>query len=100
MEVFVQFAKRIYRVFLFLSISFAVSGAAFAQGYLTQIGVPAFTTALPVEQGFINLPNGNLHLQIEFGSFPERASRPLVAVLGYDSRISDNSGSVRHPPNS
>src|SRR5258708_7299305 len=99
MEVFVQFAKRIYRVFLFLSISFAVSGAAFAQGYLTQIGVPAFTTALPVEQGFINVPNGNLHLQIEFGSFPERGSRPLVAGLVYDSRIWYNAGGVWQPTN-
>src|SRR5215470_16729472 len=58
-----------------------------AQDYLTQIGVPAFTTAQPVEAGFIDLANGNLHLTIPLGTFPQRGSRPLVAALVYDSRI-------------
>jgi len=60
---------------------------ATAQSYLTQIGVPPFTTALPIENGFINVANGNLHLSIPSGSFPERGSHPFVAGLVYDSRI-------------
>jgi hypothetical protein len=48
-----------------------------AQDYLTQTGNPTFTTAQPVELGFINLGNGNLHQTIPLGSFPQRGSLPF-----------------------
>ncbi len=58
-----------------------------AQGYLNQIGAPTFTTAQPVELGFINLANGNLHQEIQLASFPQRGAGPYTAALVYDSRI-------------
>ena len=42
-----------------------------AQNYLGQTGAPTFTTALPVELGFLNAANGNLHLTVPLGSFPQ-----------------------------
>ena len=58
-----------------------------AQSYVYQIGKPTFTTALPVENGFINVANGNLHLEIPLGNFPQRGGRSLSGRLVYDSRI-------------
>ncbi len=58
-----------------------------AQDYLKQTGAPTFTTSQPVELGFVNVPNGNLHLEIPLGFFPQRGGRPFVAKLVYDSRI-------------
>jgi len=58
-----------------------------AQSYLGQTGVPTFTTALPVELGFLNEGNGNLHLTVPLGSFPQRGSVPFAAGLMYDSSI-------------
>jgi RHS repeat-associated protein len=58
-----------------------------AQQYLAQTGTPTFTTAEPVELGYVNVGNGNLHLEIPISSSPQRGSRPLVEKLVYDSRI-------------
>ncbi|HKV77342.1 MAG TPA: RHS repeat-associated core domain-containing protein [Candidatus Sulfotelmatobacter sp.] len=58
-----------------------------AQSYLNSVGVPPFTTALPVERGFINAGNGNLHLVIPLGSYQQRGKHPFTAALVYDSRI-------------
>jgi hypothetical protein len=37
--------------------------------------------------GLINLTNGNLHLDVPLGSFPQRGSQGFSATLSYDSRI-------------
>jgi RHS repeat-associated protein len=58
-----------------------------AQDYQLQAGAPPFTEAEPVESGFVNLANGNLHLEIPLGAFPQRGGRSLVASMVYDSRI-------------
>ena len=51
----------------------ALASVARAQlDYSVQIGRPTLTTPSPVEMGFVNLANGNLHLEIPLGSFPER----------------------------
>jgi len=63
------------------------SSPALAQSYLTQTGSPTFTSAWPVELGYVNVGNGNLHLAMPIDSLPERGSRPFVAALAYDSRI-------------
>ena len=57
----------------------------FAQSYEQSLGVPPFTTALPVESGFINAANGNLHIEIPLGSFPQRGGATDKVVLMYDS---------------
>ncbi len=61
--------------------------SARAQDPLNQIGAPTFSTTLPVELGSVNVSNGNLHLEIPLGSFPQRGGRSLSASLLYDSRI-------------
>ncbi len=56
--------------------------------YLDEPGIPAFTTAFSVEHGFINLANGNLHLEIPIASYPQRGgSLRYHARLVYDSRF-------------
>src|SRR5579859_2990483 len=85
-------------VLLLLTVGVFV-GPSRAQNYLTQTGLPTFTTAQPVELGFINFANGNLHLEIPLGSFPERGSVPFTAVLAYDSRIWQQAGTTWQPTN-
>src|SRR5262245_40182040 len=58
-----------------------------AQNYVYDAGTPVYTTAEPVELGFINLANGNLHLEIPLTSSPQRGDRQFGAALVYDSRI-------------
>jgi RHS repeat-associated protein len=67
-------------------LCFASSPVA-AQTYLENVGVPAFTTNIPVENGAINASNGNLHLEIPLGTFPQRGGRRDSVVLMYDSAI-------------
>jgi RHS repeat-associated protein len=77
---------------LFVAIGFFIllgltSSATFGQTYLDEIGIPTFTTALPVELGFVNLANGNMHLEIPIASYPQRGKPTLVGRLAYDSRV-------------
>ncbi len=55
--------------------------------YVLQTGIPVFTTAEPVELGFVNLANGNLHLEIPLTIIPERGRNKFTAALVYDSRF-------------
>ncbi|HMC29601.1 MAG TPA: hypothetical protein VKL99_02120, partial [Candidatus Angelobacter sp.] len=64
-----------------------LASAAQAQTYLNSTGVPTFSTLTKVENGFVNLGNGNLHLEIDLGTFPQRGKTKLTAKLVYDSRI-------------
>lgn len=71
--------------------------------YTTSTGTPTFTTALPVEMGFTNVANGNLHLEIPIASFPQRGSLAYNARLVYDSliwKISSNTWQPTNVPNS
>ena len=47
-----------------------------AQNYLAQTGSPTFTTAEPVDLGFVNAGNGNVHIEI-----------PVVAIRSRQSAI-------------
>src|SRR5690242_17508208 len=58
-----------------------------AQTYLNATGSPTFNTPESVELGYINLANGNLHLQLPFGSWPQRGAIGFSAGMVYDSRI-------------
>ena len=58
-----------------------------AQNYLENVGIPTFTTAIPVENGIIDAGSGNLHLEIPLGSFPQRGGRQYRVALVYDSAI-------------
>ena len=52
--------------------------------YLDAIGIPPFTTAMPVDYGFTNLTNGALHLEIPIASFPQRDGKPFKISLVFD----------------
>jgi hypothetical protein len=54
---------------------------------MDQTGIPTFTTMEPVENGFINLANGNLHIEIPLTAVPERGGSKLAPSLIYDSRM-------------
>jgi hypothetical protein len=71
-----------YVCFISLSLSKGV-----AQDYLTATGSPTFGILSPVENGFTNLSNGNLHLEIDLGNFPQRGKKQLSTKLVYDARI-------------
>jgi len=67
--------------------------------YTTAAGTPTFTTAIPVEMGFVNAANGNLHLEIPLASFPQRGSLTYNARLIYDSSIWTVNGGAWSPTN-
>ena len=91
------FSSRILTAFAF-TLMFLLASACQAQTYLNSTGVPTFATTSKVENGFVNLGNGNLHLEINLGSFPQRGSIKLGAKLVYDSRIWQTVTEVGNPP--
>lgn len=66
---------------------FALTGrTVHGQSYGTASGTPPFVSPEPVELGFTDAANGNLHLEISMGSYPQRASKqPLDIRFVYDS---------------
>jgi len=87
---------RFFETLAILILIILTSESANAQNYLGQIGAPAFSTASPVELGYLNIANGNLHLSVPLGSFPQRGHLDYTAALDYDSSIWVEAGSV--PP--
>ena len=76
-----------YWVLLVGLMAFFAHSESIAQDYSQALGAPTFTSAEPVELGFINAGNGNLHMEIPMASFPQRGAQPLTYKLVYDSRI-------------
>src|SRR5579864_6266176 len=72
---------------LAIILMFLLPNLCQAQTYLNSTGVPTFATTSKVENGFVNLGNGNLHLEIDLGTFPQRGQVKFSAKLVYDSRI-------------
>src|SRR5215470_7666008 len=58
-----------------------------AQDYIYDTGSPVFSVAQPAQLGFVNLANGNLHVEIPIASAPQRGHLTFAARLIYDSRI-------------
>ena len=58
-----------------------------SQSYLNDVGSPAYSVNIPVENGFINVSNGNLHLEFPLASPPQRGALNVSERLVYDSRI-------------
>lgn len=79
--------------------AFLGSMPGMAQGYLQMVGNPAFTTPEPVELGFTNLANGNVHLEISLTSAPQRGKLGFAGTLTYDSRIWGRVGNTWQPTN-
>jgi hypothetical protein len=55
-----------------IMLMFLLPNLCQAQTYLNSTGVPTFATISKVENGFVNLGNGNLHLEIDLGTFPAK----------------------------
>src|ERR1700734_1857653 len=60
---------------------------AIGQGYLQGFGQQAWSVPSPVVGGYVDVTNGNLHLEIPIASIAERGRIPFVAKLVYDSHI-------------
>lgn len=60
---------------------------ASAQNYVYATGSPNWGMQIPVESGFINVSNGNVHLEIPIATQPQRGRLTLNERLVYDSRI-------------
>ncbi len=80
-----------------------ISSAARAQLADSATGVPVGASTVPVERGFINLGNGNLHIEIPFTSYKERGALSTNLRMVYDSMIwhgvANGSGSSQWQPN-
>ncbi|ADV82717.1 RHS repeat domain-containing protein [Terriglobus saanensis] len=78
-----------FRSFVLLSVSILLGpAAASAQDYLFATGSPAFSTNLPIDQGIVNVNNGEIHLEIPLAVKTQRGGAlALQEKLIYDSRI-------------
>ncbi len=81
-----------FAIFKYLALSCGVILASVAvdygqTNYLLQTGSPTFTAAEPVELGFVNAANGNLHIEIPIAAMPQRGGIAYTAKFVYDSRI-------------
>lgn len=61
--------------------------AIYAQDYVYAIGSPAFGVNIPIENGYINVANGNVHLEFPLAQHSQRGNLRLNERLEYDSRI-------------
>ncbi|MGO4210714.1 hypothetical protein AB4043_07780 [Terriglobus sp. YAF25] len=77
---------RTARLFLCIYLCL-VAGYSFAQDYIYATGNPAFAVNIPVENGFINITNGNLHMEFPLATHKQRGALQLDERLVYDSRI-------------
>lgn len=74
------------RVLLGVCLVMLTMHTTHAQSYGTASGMPPFVAPEPVDLGFTDAANGNLHLEISLGSYPQRASKqPLDIKYIYDS---------------
>lgn len=60
---------------------------ALAQDYVYAVGNTPFGVNIPIENGFINVANGNLHMEFPFATHKQRGALSLNERLVYDSRI-------------
>ena len=75
-------SKRLLLAFGFLFLG----GISSAQNYLTSTGTPAFAAPEPAEYGFVDASNGNLHLELPIGAYPQRGTnKPQKVLITYDA---------------
>ena len=58
-----------------------------SQSYLNDTGSPSYSITIPVENGYIDISNGNLHMEFPLATHPQRGSLSLNEEIVYDSRI-------------
>jgi RHS repeat-associated protein len=80
-------AARSVALFVFFLTFLIGDRLAAGQDYVYATGNPMFAVNIPVENGFINVANGNLHLEIPLATHKQRGALSLNEKLVYDSRI-------------
>lgn len=73
--------------FLAFSHTHQLAGQTATTTYLNATGSPNFSVMVPVPNGYINLANGNLHLEIPIATQKQRGNLQLNERFVYDSRI-------------
>lgn len=78
--------------FLLLLCLFSLCSSLFfrdaqAQAYIYATGNPTFGVNIPIENGFINVANGNLHMEFSLATQKQRGALKLNERLVYDSHI-------------
>src|ERR1700688_419752 len=80
----------ILRLLMFLTAVVFLSPPSNAQdpsNYVLQTGTPTFAANDVFPFGTVDIANGNLHLEIPLGSYPQRGGKSLSLKLVYDSRV-------------
>src|ERR1051325_3320707 len=55
--------------------------------YLQETGSPTFSAREDIAMGYVNVANGNLHIEIPIAASSQRGGRVFTAKMVYDSRI-------------
>lgn len=79
--------RRLFALLCLVLFAGSANICAVAQNYLYGTGNQSWGINLPIENGFINVANGEIHLEIPIATLPQRGSIPLNERLVYDSRI-------------
>ena len=58
--------SRFFPILTILAVAFSGAGVRAQSNYLLQAGSPTFARKVPVQLGYANLANGNLHLEVPF----------------------------------
>jgi hypothetical protein len=72
---------------LCLGLALIAQSRAQAQNYVYATGSPTSSTQIPIENGFINVNNGDIHIEIPLAVHQQRGRLQLNERLVYDSRI-------------
>jgi len=76
--------------FVASAMACALSAASMGQdpsNYSLQTGKPSFSTTEPFPGGYVNIANGNVHLDIALGNYPQRGGKTVAFSLAYNSRV-------------
>jgi RHS repeat-associated protein len=79
--------KRFASLFLAIAGTIVFGRAAVAQSAEYDAGAPTTAVTVPVERGFVNLVDGNLHIEIPFTSYKGRGALSTNLRMVYDSMI-------------
>jgi hypothetical protein len=78
---------RVAAAMLVIGLSLCAARSASAQSYYTAFGQYPWSVPSPVKGGYVDLADGNLHLEIPIASMPERGANPFTAEVAYESHI-------------
>ena len=79
-----------YIPILLIFFAAMIPSRANAQNYLYGTGNQTWGINIPIENGFINVANGEVHLEIPIATLPQRGALPLSERLEYDSQYLAN----------